>query len=65
MKAGGTKSYINKMAIKYKEFKKNLQTEPLTEEELTIIKETEDYIDSEILNPFPSFGFVPPDQVFT
>lgn len=41
------------MAIKYKEFKKNLKNEPLTEEELTIIQETEDYIDSEILKQFP------------
>jgi hypothetical protein len=45
------------MAIKYKEFKKNLQTEPLTEEELTIIKETEDYIDSEILDQFPKSSY--------
>jgi hypothetical protein len=45
------------MAIKYKEFKKKLQNEPLTEEELTIIQETEDYIDSEILNQFPKSNY--------
>jgi len=40
------------MAIKYKELKTNLKTEPLTEEELTLIQEAEDYIDSEIEKQF-------------
>ena len=40
------------MAIKYKELKTKLKTEPLTEEELTLIQETEDYIDSEIEKQF-------------
>lgn len=41
------------MAIKYKELKTKLETEPLTQEELTLIQEAEDYIDSEIKEQFP------------
>jgi hypothetical protein len=40
------------MAIKYKDIKNKLETDPLTEQELSWIKQAEDYIDDEILTKF-------------
>lgn len=40
------------MAIKYKELKEKLEKEPLTNEELSLIQSTEDWIDEEIKKAF-------------
>lgn len=40
------------MAIKYKDIKNNLETDPLTEQELQWIQQAEDYIDQEIQTKF-------------
>jgi len=40
------------MALKYKDIKKKLDSEPLSEEELGFIAELEEYIDAEILRKF-------------
>lgn len=40
------------MAIRFKEMKEQLETAPLTTEELSAIKEVEDYVDSEIKKQF-------------
>lgn len=42
------------MAISYKEINNKLKSAPLTEEELRLIQEVEDYIDSEIIDQFPN-----------
>jgi hypothetical protein len=40
------------MAIKYKDIKKKLETDPLTESELVLIGQAEEDIDSEIIKQF-------------
>jgi hypothetical protein len=40
------------MAISYKDLVKKLETDPLSREELDLIKEAEEFIDSEILKKF-------------
>lgn len=40
------------MAIKYKDIKKKLETDPLTRDELDLIDQAENHIDSEILRQF-------------
>ncbi len=43
---------MNIMAIKYKEIKKKLEKDPLTESELVLIQQAEENIDSEIIKQF-------------
>lgn len=45
------------MAIKIKDLVKTLKEEPLTKEELILIQEAEEYIDSEILKQFPKSDY--------
>jgi len=40
------------MAIKYKDIKKKLETDPLTESELVLICQAEEHVDSEIIRQF-------------
>jgi hypothetical protein len=40
------------MAIKYKDIKSKLETDPLTNEELVLIRQAEEHIDSEIVKQF-------------
>jgi hypothetical protein len=40
------------MAIKYKDIKKKLETDPLTESELVLIRQAEEHVDSEIVKQF-------------
>ena len=40
------------MAIKYKDIVEKLESYPLTEDELRLIEQTEEYIDNEILTKF-------------
>jgi len=40
------------MAIKFKDLKQKLDTTPITEEELVLIKDVEDYIDAQILEQY-------------
>lgn len=40
------------MAIRYHDIVKRLETEPLNEEEIKLVKEAEEHIDNEILTKF-------------
>ena len=40
------------MAIKYKDIKKKLETDPLTESELVLVRQAEEHVDSEIIKQF-------------
>jgi hypothetical protein len=42
------------MAIKYKDIKEKLETDPLTESELVLVQHAEDSIDTEIVSQFGS-----------
>jgi hypothetical protein len=45
------------MAIKYKDIRNKLETDPLTDQELSWIKQAEDYIDDEILTKFGKYYY--------
>lgn len=49
------------MAINYRDLVKKLETDPLANEELVLIKEAEEFIDSEILK---KFGDTPYREVY-
>ena len=49
------------MAIRYQDIVKRLQTDPLSNEELVLVQEAEDFIDSEILK---KFGDTPYKEVY-